>query len=462
VSFERRLSLATAAAVAVAVLLAAASSYFIVRHELSSSVDNSLRNELAVARNFLARKRLHFTFGSFPTTHVQRIDRLLAESPARFGEVELLQAFSAAGKVQRAHVVSASQALPVTAALLAIARTGKGTSTFTTRRAGSELRVLAAGIWPGEAIVLARPLAEENSTLGHLRRILIVVVAIGIALAALLGLLVARTTLAPVRRLTAAAEHVAATTDLGERIEDSRRDELGRLARSFNAMLAALDESARNQRRLIADASHELRTPVTSLRTNIEYLQRAPDLAEPERARLIGDVVGQLEGLSSLVSDLIELAREDEPVSAEALEEVRFDILVSEAIERVRLYAPQARFESELEETLVSAVPARLGRAVNNLLDNAVKYAGTEQPIEVRLKDGELEVRDHGPGIEPDELEHVFDRFFRGSRSRSLPGSGLGLAIVRQVAERHGGSVRASAAPGGGLVVALALPVLKA
>ena len=116
------------------------------------------------------------------------------------------------------------------------------------------------------------------------------------------------------------------------------------------------------------------------------------------------------------------------------------------------------RFEVELEPTLVNGVPSRLDRAVNNLLDNAVKFAGTDAPIEVRLHDGELEVRDHGPGIAADELPHVFDRFFRGARSRALPGSGLGLAIVRQVAELHAGTVTASAAPGGGTIVCMRVP----
>jgi two-component system sensor histidine kinase MprB len=212
----------------------------------------------------------------------------------------------------------------------------------------------------------------------------------------------------------------------------------------------------RVQRRLVADASHELRTPVTSLRTNIEILERADELPAGERSRLIADVVEQLEELSSLITDLIELAREDEHVDAR--EDVRLDVLVAEAVERARRHAPTARFEVNLEPTLVSGVPGRLDRAVNNLLDNAVKFAGTEKPIEVRLHDGELEVRDHGPGIDAADLPHVFDRFWRGDRSRALPGSGLGLAIVRQVAELHAGSVSADAAPGGGTVVRLRVP----
>jgi two-component system sensor histidine kinase MprB len=227
---------------------------------------------------------------------------------------------------------------------------------------------------------------------------------------------------------------------------------------ALDGTMRALDESARAQRQLVADASHELRTPVTSLRTNIEILQQASELPEGERTKLVADVVEQLEELSALVGDLIELARDDE--RREAPEEIRFDTLVAEAIARAKLHAPDASFDVALEETVVSGVPARLDRAVNNLLDNAVKFAGVERPIQVRLGGGELTVRDHGPGIDADDLPHVFDRFYRGATARALPGSGLGLAIVRQVVELHDGEVAIEAAPGGGTLARLRLPTL--
>ncbi|MGD0198869.1 MAG: HAMP domain-containing sensor histidine kinase [Solirubrobacteraceae bacterium] len=469
--FERRVAVAAASAVAVAVILAALASYLSVRQELRSTVDKSLRTSLSGTQTLVSG---HFTHrpGSGTAgrtrarrtrrvlTRDQRIRLLLDTVPNRFGQPGVVEAVLSNGTVLRARGVSAAEAPVTTDELADLASSGKGTTIFTVQRRGGPYRVLAAGVVPGVAVVIERSLSQQDATLSQLRVILLLVAAAGIALAALLGWFVARTTLAPVRRLTAAAEHVAATTDLAARIEDSRRDELGSLAHSFNAMLAALDVSARAQRQLIADASHELRTPVTSLRTNIEILEHADDLAPDERERLIHDVVGQLEGLSGLVSDLIELAREDQ-IAAEPLEEVRLDVLVRESVERVQLFAPQASFDVELEETLVSAVPSRLGRAVSNLLENAVKYAGTDEPIEVRLHDGELAIRDHGPGIDPEELPHVFDRFFRGAGSRALPGSGLGLAIVRQVVERHSGTVSASAAPGGGTVVRLRMPVLS-
>jgi two-component system sensor histidine kinase MprB len=444
VNFERRITVAAAAAVAVAVVLASLASYVIVRKELSHAIDKSL-NDVLIGVRRAPSGALH---------HPHR--------PRALDAAGIVQLVNPSGTVTLAPEVAT--AIPVSHAVLALARAGKGSFMLDTQYAGADVRVLAAGVRPGVAVEIDRSLSELDSTLSHLRLILLIVAASGIALAALLGWFVARTTLAPVRRLTAAAEHVAATTDLAARIDDTRRDELGSLARSFNAMLAALDgtiraldESARAQRQLIADASHELRTPVTSLRTNIEILQRSDDLAPTERSRLIADVVEQLEELSVLVADLIELARDDEQV--EPLEEVRLDILVGEAIEWAKLHSPQVRFDVLLEATVVSAVPSRLGRAVNNLLDNAVKFAGTEAPIEVRLQDGELAIRDHGPGIDPDDLPHIFDRFFRGSRSRALPGSGLGLAIVRQVVERHAGSVSAGPAPGGGTIVRLRVPL---
>ena len=160
------------------------------------------------------------------------------------------------------------------------------------------------------------------------------------------------------------------------------------------------------------------------------------------------------------MADLIELARGDQP--AEAVEDVRLDELVDEAVERARRHATRVVFATSLDRVTVAGIPERLGRAVNNLLDNAAKYSPPGSTVEVVLRGGELTVRDHGPGVPPDELPHIFDRFFRATNARERPGSGLGLAIVKQVAERHGGHVRAAAAEGGGLAVTLSLPDARA
>ena len=266
----------------------------------------------------------------------------------------------------------------------------------------------------------------------------------------------------PLKRLTQAAEHVALTQDLSGRIKSVGQDEIGRLARSFNAMLdalersiGALDASVHAQRQLVADASHELRTPVTSLRTNIEILQQAEDMELPERRRLLSDVVEQIEELTLLINDLIELARGEEPFAT--AEEMRLDLLVGDVVERARRHAPSARFDVTLAPTIVPAVPARLERAITNLIDNAVKYSPPGEPVEIALDGEALTVRDHGPGISAADLPHVFDRFYRGAEARGRPGSGLGLAIVRQVAEQQGGRVDAERAAGGGTLMRLHL-----
>ena len=232
------------------------------------------------------------------------------------------------------------------------------------------------------------------------------------------------------------------------------------MAQRFDAMLDRVQASQAAQRRLVADASHELRTPVTSLRTNMEVLLAGAQLEEGERRALLRDMVGQSEELSAVVGDLIELARGDavDPIT----EDVAFDRLVAEAVERARRHAPRVRFRTDLEPCVVAGVPERLGRAVNNILDNAGHHSPLGGVVDVGLRAGILEVRDHGPGIAEDELPLVFDRFFRGAHARAHHGSGLGLAIVRQVVEAHGGTVGALNAAGGGLLVRLVLPLVEA
>jgi two-component system sensor histidine kinase MprB len=221
--------------------------------------------------------------------------------------------------------------------------------------------------------------------------------------------------------------------------------------------MAALDASVDAQRQLVADASHELRTPVTSLRTNIEILQQAgPAMDEEDHRRLLSDVVEQLEELTLLINDLIDLARGEEPRAD--VEETRLDQLVVGVTERARRRSPSRPITVEVAPTVLLAVPERLERAIGNLLDNAIKFSPSASPVEIELRGHDLSVRDHGPGIPADEVPHVFDRFYRGAEARGRPGSGLGLAIVSQVAGQLGGSVRAESAPGGGTLMRLTLP----
>jgi two-component system sensor histidine kinase MprB len=300
---------------------------------------------------------------------------------------------------------------------------------------GTHVRYYTAKAANGTAVQVARPMTEVDAALSKLRIGLGLVSIAGIALAAFLGRLATRHAVRPVTDLTETAEHVARTRDLSRRIEAAGGDELARLAASFNTMLEALEDSQRAQRQLVADASHELRTPLTSLRTNLEVLGSPRELGAADRERLRTDVV------------------------AEPLEPVRLDELVAAAVERAGRHAPQVVFTSELEPCVVSGARGRLDRAVANLLDNAAKWSPPGATVEVRLADGELIVRDHGPGIADEDLPHVFDRFYRAAAARGAAGSGLGLAIVRHVAEGHGGMVVAERAPGGGALLRLALPV---
>jgi two-component system sensor histidine kinase MprB len=307
----------------------------------------------------------------------------------------------------------------------------------------------------GFAVQIARPLTEVDHSLGRIRFFLILIAAAGIAVAAAVGLAVTRAALAPVRRLTEASERVTETGDLSERIDATGRDELNRLATSFNTMLAALQESTRAQRQLVADASHELRTPLTSLRTNIEVLASERTLPTGERERLLSDVVEELGEMTSLIAELIALARaEQQPVEPE---DIRLDLVAADAVERVRRSRPGVTFETELEESLVNGDPQTIERAVANLIDNAAKWSPKGGAVEVGVRAGLVTVRDHGPGIDDEDLPYIFDRFYRARSARGMPGSGLGLAIVRQVAEAHGGEVKAERAEGGGTVMSLRL-----
>jgi two-component system sensor histidine kinase MprB len=349
----------------------------------------------------------------------------------------------------------ATIALPVNEKVKEVAQGQRGAFYSDTRVRGTHLRMLTFPRGPGAAVQVARSLTEVDHSLGHIKNLLILIAGGGIAIAAALGLAVARAALAPVRRLTSATESVTETGDLSERIDAGGRDELSRLAGSFNTMLGALEESTRAQRQLVADASHELRTPLTSLRTNIEVLASERALPAGERERLLRDVVEQLGEMTTLIAGLIDLARGEQQVAEP--EEVRLDLLTADAVERARRDRPAVSFVTDLDESVVRGVPSTIERAVANLLDNAAKWSPQNGVVEVGVRAGQVTVRDHGAGIDEDDLPHVFDRFYRAPSARGMSGSGLGLAIVRQVATAHGGTVVAERAEGGGTRITLSL-----
>nr|WP_203615869.1 HAMP domain-containing sensor histidine kinase [Streptomyces sp. SID13726] len=315
----------------------------------------------------------------------------------------------------------------------------------------------------GVALVLASPLKGTQSTLNELALILLLVSGVGVLGAEGAGLAVARAGLRPVDKLTEAVEHVARTEDLSIRIpvEEAAEDEIARLSRSFNSMTSSLANSRELQQQLIADAGHELRTPLTSLRTNIELLTRSEEtgrpLPEADRKALLASVKAQMTELASLIGDLQELSR-SEGQRGERVQVVSLEDTVESALRRARLRGPELTINASLEPWYTRAEPAALERAVVNILDNAVKFSPEGGTIDVRLTDGILTVRDHGPGIPADELPHVFDRFWRSPSARALPGSGLGLSIVARTVEQAGGQVTLDHAQGGGTIATVRLP----
>lgn len=412
-SFRVRLTLYAAAAIAVAVTASSAALWIVARHELLGQVDSAL---VAQARD------------GHPSPFSRTFTEIIGPDGDRRGT-----------------------ALPVTKRITAVAA-GKESQYFTeaTVKAANgqqfHLREFVAPLQGGGAIVTAQDLAQTDSTLSRIKFWILLIGGIAIALAAILAAFVATVALRPVRRLTAAAENVAATGDLSERVSVSGSDELGRLGARFNGMLEALEESVGRQRRLVADASHELRTPLTSTRTNIDLL-REGRLPEDEAKRALDDAAAELAALTTLVSDLVELARGEERKLR--VEEVQLDDLVGSAVERAKSRAPDATFVTSLSPTMVKADPVLLERAVLNLLDNAVKYSPPGAPIEVTVREGEVVVSDHGPGVADEDVARIFDRFYRSAGARSKPGAGLGLAIVREAARAHGGEATVESSPRG-------------
>jgi two-component system, OmpR family, sensor histidine kinase MprB len=476
-SFRRRIVVLAAAAVALAVVLSAVVTYAVVRRELRAGVDASLRElepQVAVSEEKVRAvsdekvRSARGEAGGKPRT--DRNTQLQVRVPgAAFGGASgVAQITLASGEV----LAPPGPRLPVTAAVRAVGagkrkaflrdETVRGVHVriLTTRAPNGAARTPGGAVrsLEGATLQVAKPLADVDDALARLRWILLGVTIGGVGLAAGFGVAVSRAATRPLGRLTATAERVSATGDLRHRLEGGGDDEPGRLAASFNAMLAALEASREAQRQLVADASHELRTPLTAIRANVELLERARDLPVAERAEVLAAVRGQLEDLTVLVGDLVDLARPGER-AGEAPEELRLDELVEDAVERARRHAPSATFTVCAEPCVVRGSRARLARAVGNLLDNAVKWSPPGEPIEVAVRAGEVTVRDHGPGIAEADLPHVFDRFYRATAARAMPGSGLGLAIVRQVAETHGGGVSAAGAPGGGACLRLVLPV---
>ncbi|WP_236244079.1 HAMP domain-containing sensor histidine kinase [Streptomyces sp. CC210A] len=442
-----RLALLTAAAVAMVVAAVSVACWFLVRARLTDEFDASLRN-VAVDEGY---------------------ERLLVTACVSGGQAQVppapgsytVQIVMAGGATCTAPGASPIPAQPSD---LAVARGQREEALHTTRaRDGVEMRVRTyqprnQGVF---AVSVARPLTEIENSMSTLFWVLLLVSGLGVVGAGAAGLWVARTGLKPVDRLTDAVEHVAHTEDLTVRIPAEGGDEIARLSRSFNAMTAALASSRDRQAQLIADAGHELRTPLTSLRTNIELLARSEEtgraIPAEDRRALLASLTAQMTELAALIGDLQELSRPDGPAPGRT-EVVPLHEVLGTALARVRLRARGLVFTEDVRPWYVRAERPALERALVNVLDNAVKFSPPDGTVEVSLVDGVVTVRDHGPGIPPDELPHVFERFWRSPTARSLPGSGLGLSIVARTVGRAGGEVVLVPAGGGGTRAVIRLP----
>jgi two-component system sensor histidine kinase MprB len=472
VSLRVRIAAAAGVAVTLAVLAAAIGLYVAVRSDLRGQIDESLtqRAQVFVGAGALppgargdAQAGAQGLGGGGPPLGLRERSGAQgplprAVQPARFGAASgYVQFVSATGAVDAPRGQGSTPQITPDARDRAIAASGTGRTLSDRTVKGTRLRVLTLGTTftsttsastsTRGAVMIARPLSEVEHELSHILLILLIVGVSGVAFAAMLGALVARTALAPIVRFTRRTEALAGELNLSERLQVSGGDELERLATSFNTTLDALQGALSAQRQLIADASHELRTPIASLRANIQTLEDAERLPAGEQLRLRADIVDELDELTALVGDVVELARGSRAESER--EDVRVDEIVADAIARTRRRG-ELRFEVDLQPMVVRGEADRIARAVSNLLDNARKWSLPQGLVEVTLRDGQLTVRDHGPGFGPGESAKVFERFYRAEGARKMPGSGLGLAIVRQAAEAHGGYAKADNAPGGG------------
>lgn len=434
-SLRWRVMLLAMSMVAMVVVLMAVAVYAVVSAALYTDIDNQLQS----------RAQLLIASGS------------LAADPAKAIEGTAYSDVNAMLVNPGRSIYTANQqgqSLPVGTPEKAVIRG----ELFMSRRTVGDQRVLAIHLPNGSALLISKSLQPTNAVMNKLKWVLLAVGGIGVVIAAVAGGTVARTGLRPVGRLTEAAERVARTDDLRP-IPVFGSDELARLTEAFNAMLRALAESRDRQARLVADAGHELKTPLTSLRTNVELLMAssspgAPPIPESELADLRADVIGQIEELSTLVGDLVDLTREDN-AHGTALEDVDLSEVIDRSLERVRRRRSEIEFEVDVIGWQVHGDAAGLSRAVLNLLDNAAKWSPSGGVVGVRLRQvdsahAELVVCDQGPGIAPEERGLVFERFYRSTSARAMPGSGLGLAIVKQVVVKHGGMIRiGETVPGG-------------
>ena len=444
-----RVALITAGVVAVAIVGTGLITWFATRHNLRSQLDETL----------LAKQIPAIQVVTFPSGRPKAADLSFICAPPK--QLQQLQRFLEGIQVLRAdgsgcapegvdEVVTTPADHAVTAVTLRDGET----------RSGAPVRVVLRPVGDGDVVVISRSLAPVDDALAGLGTLLIVVCLCGVVISGAAGLLLARRTLIPMRRLTDTAEHIARTEDLETSVDVTGRDEVGRLGRAFAAMTTALRESRQRQQQLVTDAAHELRTPLTSLRTSIDLLVRSERtrraIPADRRAAILDRLQAQAAEFSTLVGELVELARDSHQIAHDT---VPMTTVIDQAVRRATSRAPSHTITVDTTPWPTTGDATALETAVLNVLDNAIKFSPPESAIHVRSRSGWLTVTDEGPGLPPDERRQAFERFWRAPTARALPGSGLGLAIVANTVTAHGGTAHFVDPPQGrGACVRIELP----
>ncbi|MFG6303608.1 ATP-binding protein [Corynebacterium hesseae] len=333
------------------------------------------------------------------------------------------------------------------------------------RTLGGE-RVLAKHEDGGTTVVLAKDLGPTEEIVSAVGSALLIIVAFGVLLSVFAGMVVSKTGMEPIARLKRAVDYVTQTNDL-RRIAVESNDEMSQLTVSFNRMLSALQHARVQQSQFVADAGHELKTPLTSMRTNIELLMMLNKsgggfgISEEDRRDLEDDVMAQMSELSTLIGDLVDLARED--ATEKEPEPVELHEVLENSLNRAKRRRPDVDFRVRFIPWMLDGDPFALGRATLNLMDNAAKWSPPTGTVRVSMRQVaedkvRLRVDDSGPGIAPEERDKVFERFYRSAEARAMPGSGLGLAIVKSVVERHNGEITIKDSADGGTRMEVILP----
>lgn len=435
-SIRTRLAIVLGGVTMVAVVVIAGLTWWLAATNVRTSIDDLLSDQAATARAVVRAAE------SGPLELPPRSDDALAE------RTFLIQVVLPDGSV------IGDTGLPIDESVGAAVR-NDDESFRTVDLDDRQYRVLSFS--EDDALVqLATDVTSVEDGLRRLRTGVRLVGLIGAAAAAVIGWLIAHRLTRPIVDVTAAASQLAHDTALPTPIRSNRSDEVGALAESFNDLLEALETSRVQQSRLVGDASHELRTPLTSLRLKIDFLRSQPDLDPDARERIVEGAATELEALSALVSELVDLAAgatTDEPA-----ERVDLGDIVEESARRARLTTGRT-ITTSTEHVTVTAHPAAVRRALSNLIGNAHKYTPDGTPIEIHEFGGGIEVRDHGSGISTADRQRAFDRFYRSNATQDRPGSGIGLAIVKQTADLHGGDVWIDDGADGGAVVGFSIPM---